>query len=125
MEPNRSRSRSAAGLALLLGAGGVLHFAIPKAYDRVIPRALPGRPRAWTYASGLAELGCAAAIAVPRTRRLGGLLAAWLFAAIFPANVKMALDSRNKPLKHRLITYGRLPLQWPLITWALRVRKTA
>ncbi|GAA4600520.1 hypothetical protein GCM10023195_00080 [Actinoallomurus liliacearum] len=43
-------------------------------YDAIIPSRLPGSPRAWTYTSGLAELACAAAIAVPRTRRAGALL---------------------------------------------------
>lgn len=120
-----SPTRSALALAALLGGAGVTHFAKPEPYDKLIPRGLPGSPRAWTYASGVAELGCAAAIALPRTRRFGGLLAALLFVAVFPGNVKMALDyqRRGRPLPARLIAFGRLPVQWPLVTWALRVRE--
>lgn len=120
-----SPNRTALGLAALLGVAGVTHFAKPEPYDSLIPKSLPGRARTWTYASGVVELGTAAAVAIPRTRRFGGLLAAVLFVAVFPGNVKMAADyqRRNKPLPARLIAFGRLPVQWPLITWALRVRE--
>ncbi|WP_434450441.1 MauE/DoxX family redox-associated membrane protein [Lentzea sp. E54] len=125
MEPNRSRTRSALALAALLGLAGVTHFARPKYYDAIVPRSLPGTPRQWTYASGAAELAVAAAVAAPRTRRLGGLAAAALFLAVFPANVKMALDFRDKSPKARAIAYGRLPLQIPLVAWAWKVAKAA
>jgi uncharacterized membrane protein len=117
--------RTALGLAALLGGSAVTHFVVPKPYDRLIPHLLPGKARTWTYLSGVAELSIAAAVAVPRTRRLGGLLAALLFVVVFPGNVQMAADYQRtgKPLPARLIVFGRLPLQWPLVTWALRVRE--
>jgi uncharacterized membrane protein len=104
----------------------VLHFAAPKPYDSIVPPALPGSARTWTYVSGVAELVVAAALCVPRFRRLGGLLAALLFIGVFPANVQMALDYQRagKPLPNRLVAFGRLPLQVPLVLWALRVRKS-
>lgn len=61
--------RDAAGLAALLATTGVLHLAVPKPFDRIVPRSLPGSPRTWTYLSGVAELAVAAAVAHPRTRR--------------------------------------------------------
>ncbi|MFD9735133.1 hypothetical protein [Umezawaea sp. NPDC059074] len=125
MDGTQSRSRSALALAAFLGAAGVTHFAKPRPYDAIVPRALPGEPRTWTYASGVAELAVAAAVAAPKTRKLGGLLAAGLFAVVFPANVKMALDYRDKAPKAKAIAWGRLPLQVPLIIWALRVRRSA
>ncbi|HZE32713.1 MAG TPA: hypothetical protein VE198_14915 [Actinoallomurus sp.] len=48
--------------ALLAGAG-VTHFLRPRPYDAIVPSRLPGKPRTWTYVSGLAELGCAVAVA--------------------------------------------------------------
>jgi uncharacterized membrane protein len=113
--------REALALAALLVTSGVAHFAGPKPFDSIVPRALPGSPRAWTYVSGAAELAIAAALAVPRTRRLGGLAAAGLFAAVFPANVQMAVDWRNRPARQRVVAYARLPLQLPLIWWGLRI----
>lgn len=120
-----SASRSAYGLALLLAAAGGTHFAAPQVYDPIVPRGLPGRPRTWTYLSGVAELAVAAAVAHPRTRRAGGLFAAALFAAVFPANVKMAQDWRRRRPAYRAAAYARLPMQAPLIWWALRVARQA
>jgi uncharacterized membrane protein len=121
--PGRSQ-RPAFLLAALLGTSGVLHFAKPKPFDSLVPKELPGSRRTWTHLSGVAELGVAAAIITPRTRKLGGLAAALLFVGVFPGNVKMALDAERKgrPARERAIAWGRLPVQWPLVEWALRVR---
>lgn len=117
--------RSARVLAGLLAGAGVAHFAVPRQFDAIVPRSLPGTPRTWTYVSGVAELALAATVAVPRTRRAGGLLAAGFFAAVFPANIKMALEARDRPAPQRAAAYARLPLQAPLIGWALNVSRAA
>jgi uncharacterized membrane protein len=113
--------RSALALASLLGAAGITHFARPRPYDAIVPRWTPGPPRMWTYASGAAELAIAAAITHPRTRRSGGVAAAALFTAVFPANVQMAVDWRRRNVARQAIAYARLPLQVPLVWWALKV----
>jgi uncharacterized membrane protein len=115
----------ALALAGLLVVTGVTHFACPKPFDRIMPRSLPGSPRTWTYLSGIVELAVATSVAYPRTRRLGGWAAAGLFAAVFPANVRMAIDWRHAPPARRAIAYGRLPLQVPLILWGLRVARSS
>ncbi|QTJ69049.1 hypothetical protein HYG77_28220 [Rhodococcus sp. ZPP] len=113
--------------ALLLGMG-VLHFVTPKFFDAIVPERLPGDPRTYTYASGVAELTVGAALVVPRTRRLGGGLAALLFLAVYPANISMAVDWLKSTEMSRLQKTGvllRLPLQIPLVTEALKVRRQA
>lgn len=109
-------------LAGLLVGTGVTHFVLPGFYDAIVPRLLPGPRRAWTLASGVAELACAAAVAKPRTRRVGAFVAAVLFIAVFPANLQMAWDWRHRSGMDKAIAYGRLPLQVPLVLWALAVR---
>ena len=79
--------RSALMLAALLATAAAAHAAKPQDFDRIVPRALPGEPRMWTYVSGAAELAVAAAVANPRTRRHGALAAACLFTAVLPANI--------------------------------------
>jgi|SRR6185312_826212 uncharacterized membrane protein len=116
-----ARRPRAAGLAAVLTGAGILHFAVPASYDAIVPKQLPGAARTWTQLSGAAELVVAALIALPRTRRFGGLLAALLFICVFPANVKMAIDWSSKPLWMRALAYGRLPLQIPLVRWAVLV----
>jgi uncharacterized membrane protein len=118
-------ARSARWLAGLLAAAGVTHFLRPEPYDAIVPRALPGSPRTWTRASGAAELALAAAVALPATRRTGALATAGFFAAVFPANVKMAYDWRHRPTPYKAAAYGRLPLQAPLVWWALRAARAA
>ncbi|WP_020662400.1 DoxX family protein [Amycolatopsis benzoatilytica] len=127
MSEPRASQRPAYFLAALLAGAGALHFARPKPFDALVPEELPGDRRAWTYASGVAELGVAAGIALPRTRRLGGLAAALLFVGVFPGNVKMALDyqRRGRPARERTVAWLRLPMQWPLVNWALTVRERA
>jgi uncharacterized membrane protein len=109
----------------LLAAAGAAHFVATDAYAEIIPRTLPA-PRAWVYASGAAELLCAGLVAAPRTRRLGGWLTAGLFVALFPANVQMALDggiAGGGLLGSPLVAWLRLPLQIPLIAWAVWVAR--
>jgi uncharacterized membrane protein len=117
-----SRSeRSPLLLAGLLAAAGVTHFAAPRPYDATIPSGLPGTPRAWTYATGVAELALAAGVALPRTRRTAALATAAFFVGVFPANVKMAMDWRHRPAPLKAAAFGRLPLQVPLVLWARSV----
>ena len=110
-----------AALAGLLASAAVTHVVAPKQYDAIVPRSLPGSPRMWTYVSGAAELAVAITIANPKSRRQGGLAAAALFVAVFPANVKMARDWRDRPAPAKAAAVGRLPLQVPLVWWALKV----
>jgi uncharacterized membrane protein len=117
----RSGRASAWLLVALLAGAGTIHFVKPALYDQIVPRALPGPPRRWTHASGVAELAVAAAVAAPRTRRKGAFAAAALFAAVFPANVQMAWNWRRRPAPQRAAAYARLPLQVPLVWWALKV----
>lgn len=127
MTPRPSQAAAQRLTGLLTGAG-ILHFATPSFFDAQVPAALPGSPRIYTQASGIAELAVAATLAVPKTRRLGGGLAAALFVAVFPANVNLAWkyvqSSKTSPtLKAAMI--ARLPLQIPLVTEALKARRNA
>ncbi|MFH9085869.1 hypothetical protein [Streptomyces sp. NPDC017673] len=115
--------RSPLLLAGLLAAAGVAHFAVPRRFDVTVPRALPGPPRAWTYGSGAAELALAAGIAAPRTRALAAKAAAAFFVGVFPANVQMAVDWRDRPAPLRAAALTRLPLQVPLVLWARAVAR--
>jgi uncharacterized membrane protein len=87
-----------------------------------VPDRLPA-PTAIVYASGVAELLCAAGLAVPRTRRVAGWATALLFVVVFPANVVMALNSGARSVGYQFGVWARLPLQLPLIGWAVSVAR--
>ena len=123
--PRRPSAASASALAALLAAAGTTHFVAPGFYDSIVPRVLPGSARNWTLVSGAAELACAAAVATPRSRRVGATLAAALFVVVFPANIQAVLDAGGGSTAARVLAWGRLPLQVPLVWWALRVRRGA
>lgn len=112
------------GLAALLGLAGVAHFVRPEPFATIVPSVL-GNPVGWVYVSGGVELLCAAALLFQRTRRAGAWVTAALFAAVFPANVQMALDAADHSAGYRALTYARLPLQIPLVWWAVAVARRA
>lgn len=114
-------------LAALLAVAGVLHFAAPAAYASVVPRAL-GDPRPWVAWSGAAELACAAGLVPARTRRAAGWASAALFVAVYPANLSMALAalrSARASTARRALVVARLPVQVPLVWWAVAVARSS
>jgi uncharacterized membrane protein len=110
--------------ALLLGVG-TTHFLAPKQFDGIIPAELPGSPRFYTYASGVAEVTIGALLLARRTRRNAALAAVALFLGVFPANVNMVRLWWDKPWPMRIVALARLPLQIPMITEALKIRRNA
>jgi uncharacterized membrane protein len=132
VQPSRPRAARKSRLALagLMAGAGVTHFVAPAAYERIVPR-WAGDPGRVVRLSGAAEIVCGALLSSRRTGRIGGALTAALLVAVFPANVQMALDAGTErqavldvPVaRFRAIALCRLPLQLPLIVWALRVAK--
>jgi uncharacterized membrane protein len=99
---------------------GTMHFAIPKAYRRIMPRYVPAHT-AMVYASGAAEIAGGAGLMLKRHRRLAGW---WLIAtllAVFPANLNMALHAEEFPKVPGggRALWARLPFQGVFIAWVL------
>lgn len=109
----------------LFGGAGALHFLKPEPFDSIVPPQLPGQARTYTEVSGVAELAAASLIAVPKTRKLGGLFSAALLLGVWPANFYMAWQWRDKSWPLRLGAIARLPLQVPLIKAALGLRRAS
>jgi uncharacterized membrane protein len=119
MNPNRL----AKVLALFLGFAGISHFTNPSFFNEIVPPWLPPSPEFWTYISGVAELAVAFALIRPSTRRTGALAAAWLFIAVYPANIYMVWDWRNEVASQQFISWARLPFQFLFIWIALRASR--
>lgn len=117
--------RNALVLAGTLTATGALHLAVPRVFDRIVPPGL-GSPRFWTLVSGVAELACAAGLASRGARRGAGLATAALLVGVFPANLRMtqlALRDPSASPAYRVGSVLRLPVQVPLVLWALAVAR--
>jgi uncharacterized membrane protein len=104
-------------LAMLFVAAGVYHFVNPDLYVRIVPPYLP-----WRYElvliSGACEIAGGVGLLVPPLTAAAawGLIA--LLAAVFPANVHMALHAEEFPLAPPAVWWARLPFQAVLIAWA-------
>jgi uncharacterized membrane protein len=111
--------------AFMVGAGG-LHFVLTDGYARIVPSFIPNADLV-VRVSGVAEIICGCLVAIPKTRRVGGFATTALLIAVFPANLKMALDGGLKgagfPLGNAWVAWLRLPVQIPLIKWALSVAR--
>ena len=105
--------------ATIFVVSGILHFAIPETYARIVPPMFP-RPRLLVLISGGAEILGGIGLLVPRTRRPAAFGLAVLLIAVFPANIYMAVAHVPSTglLGNRWLQWLRLPLQVPLIWWA-------
>jgi uncharacterized membrane protein len=117
-------SRAARSFGPFFVFAGVMHFLIPRAYEAIVPDALPAK-RALVYASGIAEIAGGVGVLHPRTRRVASRWSVATLAAVFPANVHMA----RHPERYRRVPGGRaallarLPLQALAIAWAHAARR--
>ena len=102
-------------LSLTVIASGVMHFVAPDKFAKIVPDWLPA-PRALVYVSGFFEIAGGLGLFLKQTRTLAAWGLAALFAAVFPANVNMAVHKiyTDNPW----ILWGRLPFQGVLIAWA-------
>ena len=115
--------RAAVPMGIALVVIGIVHFASPGFFDELVPPWLPPGERFWTLASGVAELLVGIALLVPRTRRRAGWAAAALFVAVYPGNLYMVWDWRDRAWTEQVVAWIRLPFQFPLIWLALRIAR--
>ena len=107
----------------IFAVSGAIHLSRPQTYAPLMPSFVPAH-REVIYASGVAELLCAAGLLHPRTRKAAGYAGAALLVTVFPGNLKMADDARrSRSTRFKAIAYGRLPLQWPMVRAALRAAR--
>jgi len=124
VEPDTTQTAAYRVAAMLVGIGTV-HLLAPKPFDTIVPAELPGDARVYTYASGVAEIAVGAFLVPRRTRRRAALAAALLFVGVFPANVNMVRLWWGKPWPMRIAAVARLPLQIPMITAVLKIRRNS
>lgn len=102
-------------LSAMMIATGILHFVSPEKFAKIVPDWLPA-PRTLVLVSGFFEIAGGLGLLLRQTRKAAAWGLTLLFAAVFPANVHMALHKiyTDNPW----ILWGRLPFQFVLIAWA-------
>jgi uncharacterized membrane protein len=111
-------------LGLFMVFAGITQFTHADDYRMMVPPPLP--PSLTVVCSGLAEIGVGLAVWVPTTRRWGGWAVFALLIAVLPANLYMAVAQVEAfGATSDLGRWARLPLQLPLLYWALHVARSA
>ena len=105
-------TRSQRWLAAFFTVAGIMHFVRPREYEAIMPPQLPMH-RELVAISGVAEIVGALAVIPSRSRPFARWWLLGLLAAVFPANVYMAL--RPEDVAERGVAADRLP-RWTL--WA-------
>ena len=121
MDDAAAPDRSRLALGGMLVVMGVLHVAVPKPFEKMIPKPL-GAPRFWNLLAATAEAGAGGLLLCPdpELRRTGAWLALLTIVGVYPANIKMALEAGPPTSAQAIGLWLRLPLQYPLARWALR-----
>jgi uncharacterized membrane protein len=101
---------------------GVMHFVIPRTYEAIMPPWLPAH-RELVYASGVAEIAGGAGLMADATREPAGWWLIATLAAVFPANLHMALHPEDFPKVPRNALYARLPFQLVFVGWVRSAMK--
>lgn len=126
---HEQRTRIADRVAVVMGIAitlaGITHFTNPDFFDEIVPPWLPPSERFWTIVSGVAEVVIGPALIWRRTRRAAGWATVVLLVAVYPANLYMTWDWRDRPAGERAISWLRLPLQFVFIGLAVTVARRA
>ncbi len=94
--------------------GGIAHFTSAAFFTAIVPPYVPF-PLAVVYVSGVIEILAAAALLVPRTRRVAGATLFLLTIAVSPANIHMWLHPELFPDVSELLLSLRLVVQVALL----------
>ena len=121
MTPSPFWNRIAIVTGLFILFAGVMHFASPGFFNDIVPPWMPLGRSFWTYVSGVAELIIGVMILRPSTRRRGALASVVLFICVYPANLYMTWDWRDRSVSDQIVSWVRLPFQFLFIWVALRI----
>jgi uncharacterized membrane protein len=107
------------GAAVFWIVAGALHFAIPRQYEAIVPPRIARWKREAVAVSGIAEIVGGVAVLPDRTRRGARW---WLLAtlvAVYPANIHMAVNSKDFERIPAPALWARLPVQFLFgwVTW--------
>jgi len=103
-------------LAAFWVAAGINHFVNPRIYESIMPDYLPAH-RELVLWSGVAEIIGGVAVIPSRSRRFARWWLLGVLAAVYPANIHMALHPERYDSVPQLALWARLPLQFACAYW--------
>jgi uncharacterized membrane protein len=100
-------------MALAMIGVGIIHFANPEPFVRIVPPVLPA-PLALVYFTGACEIAGGLGLLWSRTRWLAAMGLVVFYVAVFPANINMAVNHLQMDPVHpapEWVAWARLPFQ--------------
>ncbi len=119
----RARRTSRLALSAFFIGAGINHFVNPRFYEAIVPPSLKREAKRVVEISGAAEIIVGLGVLPRASRRLSGLGAIALLAAVFPANLYMARAPEEFKTLPRWTLYARLPLQPLMMLWAWKATR--
>ena len=102
---------------------GIMHFVIPRQYEGIVPPRIARWKKECVVVSGLAEIAGGVAILPDSTRRGARWWLLATLAAVYPANIHMALHPERYKRVPPIGLWARLPLQLLCAWWVWRATK--
>jgi uncharacterized membrane protein len=104
------------GVALFWVVAGVMHFVVPRSYEAIVPPRLAKWKKEAVVISGIAEIAGGLAVLPDATKRGARWWLLALLATVYPANIHMAVNSKEFEQIPAPALWGRLPVQF-LFAW--------
>jgi uncharacterized membrane protein len=107
------------GTAIFWIFAGIMHFLIPRQYEGIVPPRIAHWKKECVVVSGLAEIAGGVAVLPDSTRRGARWWLLATLAAVYPANIHMAVNSKDFANIPAPALWARLPAQFlfGLMTW--------
>ena len=98
---------------------GTMHFVVPRSYEAIVPPRIARWKRELVIVSGLAEIAGGVAVLPERTRTSARWWLLSTLAAVYPANIHMAVNSKDFARIPAPALWARLPVQFVFawMTW--------
>ena len=104
------------GTAIFWIVAGAMHFPFARRYEAIVPPALARWRTQLVVVSGIAEIAGGVAVLPSRTRRGARWWLLATLAAVYPANIHMAVNSEDFARIPAPALWARLPVQF-LFGW--------
>jgi uncharacterized membrane protein len=114
-----AKQRWRVGVAAFWVVAGANHFLNRRFYEAIVPPPLDRWKGPVNVAAGIAELAGGAAVLPARTRPAARWWLLATLAAVYPANIHMAVRPEQFPRYRRGLLWARLPFQglFAVLTW--------
>jgi uncharacterized membrane protein len=107
------------GAGIFWIVAGTMHFVVPRSYEAIVPPRIAKWKKEVVVISGVAEIAGGIAVLPESTKRGARWWLLATLAAVYPANIHMAVNSKDFARIPPAALWARLPVQFLFgwVTW--------